>query len=296
MGAPRRAGPRRRPAGRAADRRSGSTPCSSTPTATPTRCSFTLQPRAGIVTRRVVAVNAVLAGCPPETFPVRAHRGAGARPPRGQPAGRERHDPPRSRRCSSCTARSCSRAGFNAGRRRLRARQPGQRHRRPGRAPGDAARRRRPPGLGRRRHPRPAREVHVLRRREPRGARPWESYPRQPWRRRAERRHRALRRGPAQRARRGGRRRPRAHPRQDRVGHDLARAEQRADQPGRVLHRPRARARGHDRRSAALDPQRRLVVPVRPGPPAGVAVPAPLPGAGLGAVDEDRRPTTTCCR
>ena len=31
---------------------------------------FTLQPRYGIVTRRVVAVNAVLAGCRPETFPV----------------------------------------------------------------------------------------------------------------------------------------------------------------------------------------------------------------------------------
>src|SRR5690349_4749832 len=29
-----------------------------------------LQPRAGVVTRRVVAVNAVLAGCPPATFPV----------------------------------------------------------------------------------------------------------------------------------------------------------------------------------------------------------------------------------
>src|SRR5215475_9268900 len=31
---------------------------------------FTLQPRAGVVTRRVVAVNAVMAGCPPQTFPV----------------------------------------------------------------------------------------------------------------------------------------------------------------------------------------------------------------------------------
>ena len=31
---------------------------------------FTLQPRAGIVTRRVVAINAVLAGCPPAVFPV----------------------------------------------------------------------------------------------------------------------------------------------------------------------------------------------------------------------------------
>jgi hypothetical protein len=30
----------------------------------------TLLPRAGIVTRRVVAINAVLAGCPPEVFPV----------------------------------------------------------------------------------------------------------------------------------------------------------------------------------------------------------------------------------
>ena len=31
---------------------------------------FTLEPRAGIVTRRVVAINAVMAGCPPEVFPV----------------------------------------------------------------------------------------------------------------------------------------------------------------------------------------------------------------------------------
>lgn len=36
----------------------------------PDEVLFTLQPRAGIVTRRVVAINAVLAGCPPETFPV----------------------------------------------------------------------------------------------------------------------------------------------------------------------------------------------------------------------------------
>ena len=36
----------------------------------PDEVLFTLQPRAGIVTRRVVAVNAVMAGCPPETFPV----------------------------------------------------------------------------------------------------------------------------------------------------------------------------------------------------------------------------------
>lgn len=36
----------------------------------PDEILFTLQPRAGIVTRRVAAVNAVLAGCPPPTFPV----------------------------------------------------------------------------------------------------------------------------------------------------------------------------------------------------------------------------------
>lgn len=36
----------------------------------PDEVLFTLQPRSGIVTRRVVAVNAVMAGCPPATFPV----------------------------------------------------------------------------------------------------------------------------------------------------------------------------------------------------------------------------------
>ncbi|MCU1487991.1 MAG: hypothetical protein JWN67_4737 [Actinomycetia bacterium] len=36
----------------------------------PDEVLFTLQPRAGIVTRRVVAINAVLAGCRPEVFPV----------------------------------------------------------------------------------------------------------------------------------------------------------------------------------------------------------------------------------
>jgi hypothetical protein len=36
----------------------------------PDEVLFTLQPRAGIVTRRVVAINAVMAGCRPEVFPV----------------------------------------------------------------------------------------------------------------------------------------------------------------------------------------------------------------------------------
>jgi hypothetical protein len=39
-------------------------------TGDPDEVLFTLLPRAGIVTRRVVAINAVLAGCRPETFPV----------------------------------------------------------------------------------------------------------------------------------------------------------------------------------------------------------------------------------
>ena len=39
----------------------------------------TLLPRAGVVTRRVVAINAVLAGCPPDDVPGGAHRDAGAR-------------------------------------------------------------------------------------------------------------------------------------------------------------------------------------------------------------------------
>jgi hypothetical protein len=36
----------------------------------PDQVLFTLQPRAGIVTRRVVAINAVMAGCRPDVFPV----------------------------------------------------------------------------------------------------------------------------------------------------------------------------------------------------------------------------------
>jgi hypothetical protein len=39
-------------------------------TGDPDEMLFTLQPRSGIVTRRVTAVNAVMAGCTPEVFPV----------------------------------------------------------------------------------------------------------------------------------------------------------------------------------------------------------------------------------
>ena len=39
-------------------------------TGDPDEVLFTLQPRAGMVTRRVVAINAVMAGCRPDVFPV----------------------------------------------------------------------------------------------------------------------------------------------------------------------------------------------------------------------------------
>ena len=39
-------------------------------TGDPDEILFTLQPRSGIVTRRVVAINAVMAGCTPDVFPV----------------------------------------------------------------------------------------------------------------------------------------------------------------------------------------------------------------------------------
>ena len=101
-------------------------------------------------------------------------------------------------------------------------------------------------------------------------ASPWEGYAVEPRRRRTQRGDRALRRGPAQRARHGEGRRPAAHPRQDRVGDDVARHEQRADQPGRVLRDPRARARVQPRDQRLLA-RRRVAVPLRPRPHARVA-------------------------
>ena len=87
-------------------RRSASTRCSSTPPATPTRCSATLLPARR---RRHPPRRGDQRGArrvPARGVPGGAHRGPGAGPARGQPAGRERDHPPRSRRWSSCTARS----------------------------------------------------------------------------------------------------------------------------------------------------------------------------------------------
>ena len=128
----------------------------------------TLLPRAGIVTRRVVAINAVLAGCPPETFPVvltavRALaapemnlRGVNATTHLVAPLVLVHGDDRRRT------------AGFDVG---VGAFGPGNRaNATVGRAVRlvllhvAGAR----PGLGRRRDPRAAGEVHVLRGREPR--------------------------------------------------------------------------------------------------------------------------------
>ena len=181
-------------------------------------------------------------GVHPGDVPGGAHRHPGARRAGDQPARRQRdHAPGRTARARA-RARSRASAGFHAG---VGAFGPGNRaNATVGRAVRlvllhvAGAR----PGLGRRRDPWAAGEVHVLRGGEPRrlavGGLRGESR-----RRRTQRRHRALRRGPAQRARHGKGRRPAADPRQDRVGDDVARHEQRADQPGRVLRDPRARAR-----------------------------------------------------
>ena len=73
----------------------------------------TLLPRAGIVTRRVVAINAVLAGCPPETFPVVLTAVRALAAARDEPARRERdHAPggaPRARARRDRDARPASR-------------------------------------------------------------------------------------------------------------------------------------------------------------------------------------------
>ena len=128
-----------------------------------------LPPRFGEVTRRIVAVNAVLAGCRPSTWPVVVSRDPGARPSGGQPAGRQRHHAPRG--AAADRARRDRRAGrLQRRHRRVRAGalQPGQRHHRAGRPPRAAARGRGGARAGRRVDPGRAGQVHVLRGREPR--------------------------------------------------------------------------------------------------------------------------------
>ena len=143
-------------------------PCSSTAAGDPDEVLTTLLPRAGIVTRRVVAINAVLAGCPPATFPVvlTAIRALAAPEMNLRGVNATTHLVAPLVLVHGEIART---AGFHAGVGRVRARQPRQRHRRARGASRAAARRRRAARLGRRRDPRAAGEVHVLRGGEPRG-------------------------------------------------------------------------------------------------------------------------------
>ena len=134
----------------------------------------TLLPRAGIVTRRVVAINAVLAGCPPATFPVvlTAVR-ALAKPEmnlRGVNATTHLVAP-----LVLVHGEIATTAGFHAGRRRVRSRQPRQRHRRARGPAGAAARRGRAPGSGdAATHGQPAKYTFCAA--ENLDASPWEGY------------------------------------------------------------------------------------------------------------------------
>ena len=202
-----------------------------------------LPPRSGVVTRRVVAVNAVLAGCPADVFPVvltavraLAHpevnlRGVNATTHPVAPLVIVQGD----------VVKQC---GFNAG---IGAFGPGNRaNATVGRAVrlmmlhvAGAL-----PGIGRRGDPGPAGEVHVLRGREPRrvpvGVVPASRGVDAPS---AVTVH--CGEGPHNVHDMEAEGDPALDPRQDRVGDDVARHEQRVHQPGRVLPRPRARARAH---------------------------------------------------
>ena len=160
-----RARPRRRPPGRAAHPRTGRRH------AGPRR----RRPRRGAVHPRAPRRDRHPTGggrqrrhgrVPPRGLPRGAHRAAGPRPPRGQPAWRQRHHPPRG--ADDPGPRRDRREGRLQQRgRRLRAGQPGQRHRGPRRPTGPHERGRCHSGVRRCRHARSAGEVHVLRRREP---------------------------------------------------------------------------------------------------------------------------------
>ena len=254
-------------------------------TGDPDEVIATLLPRAGIVTRRVVAINAVLAGCPDAVFPVvltavRALaqpemnlRGVNATTHLVAPMV---HRPRRDR----------GDRGVQRRRGRVRTRQPRQRDRRSRGAAGPAPRRRRRPGFGdAATHGQPAKYTFCAA--ENLAESPWEGYARS--------------RGvdaPSAVTVHCGEGPHNVHDMEkdgdpqlilDKIASAMTSLghEQRADQPGRVLRDPRARARGQPRRRRLL-PRGRVAVPLRPGTPPGRHVPPPLRGAGVGAVDEDR--------
>ena len=78
--------------------RSGSTAMLATATGDPDEPLAVLQPRRGIVTRRAVAVNAVLAGCTPDVFAVVLTAVRALCRPEVEPARASTRRPTRSRR------------------------------------------------------------------------------------------------------------------------------------------------------------------------------------------------------
>ena len=158
----------RRPAPRAADARAGRRHARARRRATPTRCSCTLLPRAGIVTRRVWRSTRCSRGARPRRSRWCSPRSRALAHARGQPPRRQRHHPPRSRRWSSCR-RGRRRLRVQRRGRRVRPRQPRQRDRR-ARGPADDAARRRRAARDRatqRRHGQPAKYTYCVGR-EPR--------------------------------------------------------------------------------------------------------------------------------
>ena len=105
-----------------------------------------LAPRSGVVTRRIVAINAVLAGCKPEYFPVVFSARARARAAGAEPPWRER-DHASGVAVAHRVRRHRTRVRVQLGCRGIRPGQPRQRDRRAGRPPAPAPRRGCAPGL-----------------------------------------------------------------------------------------------------------------------------------------------------
>ncbi len=255
-------------------------------TGDPDEVLFTLQPRSGVLTRRVAAINAVLAGCPPATFPVVLTALRALAQPGGEPARGQRHDAsrraddPRARRRSPRRPDSPAASGVSApatgpmrrsaGRVRLAmlhvaGAKPGF---------GDAAT-----------HGQPAKYTFCAA--ENLAESPWGSF-----------------------ARSRGVTAPSAVTVHCGEGpHNVHDAEA-AGEPGLILDKIASAMTSLGMNNAPISqgeffivlgpehaasigaaghvPRGRLVLPLRPGPDARVRLPSPLRGARLGAVDEDR--------
>ena len=136
----------------------------------PGRLLARVPPRWGSLTREVLAINMVMAGCRPEYAPVVEAAMLALCDDALQPERRAGHD------AHGKPAAGGERAGAQGDRherrlQRVRLGQPRQRHDRPRAAARAAQRRRRLAGAARQEHARPSRQVHLLHRRE-RGSEP----------------------------------------------------------------------------------------------------------------------------